>query len=108
MSRWFQQLQQELIRTIWVKVPTKLEMTTEEDSRIPFVHGRAGHVAVTWKELTLVWGGCEYGGTGNQYWDPAEVTIHFEVSFSSFDQVYRVRSLLKATYVLIIILRASG
>lgn len=83
-------------------------MTTEEDSRIPFVHGRAGHVAVTWKELTLVWGGCEYGGTGNQYWDPAEVTIHFEVSFSSFDQVYRARSLLKATYVLIIILRASG
>ena len=60
-------------------------MTTEEDSRIPFVHGRAGHVAVTWKELTLVWGGCEYGeaGTGNEYWDPTEVTFHFEVSFFS-------------------------
>ena len=50
-----------------------------EQSRLPFVHRRAGHVAVTWKEITIIWGGCEYGGGDNEYWDPAEVTFHFEV-----------------------------
>ena len=55
-----------------------LEMESEQ-SRLPFVHRRAGHVAVTWKEITIIWGGCEYGGGDNEYWDPAEVTFHFEV-----------------------------
>ena len=53
-----------------------------ENSRLPFVHRRAGHVAVTWREVTIVWGGCEYGpdeNVHNEYWDPAEVTFHFEV-----------------------------
>ena len=51
------------------------------DTRLPFVHRRAGHVAVTWKEFTIVWGGCEYAesSSGNEYWDPAEVILHFEV-----------------------------
>ena len=55
---------------------------TSEDSRLPFVHRRAGHVAVTWKEVIIVWGGCEWGEAGapaDEYWDPAEVSFHFEV-----------------------------
>ena len=54
---------------------------TSEDSKLSFVHRRAGHVAVTWEGLTIVWGGCEYGKTGarNEYWAPNEVLCHFEV-----------------------------
>lgn len=50
---------------------------------MPFVHNRVGHVAVTWNELTLIWGGynsCsdDDDSSTSKYWDPGTVYYHFE------------------------------
>ena len=69
------------------------------NSKLPFVHRRAGHVAVTWREITIVWGGCEYGpeeNVHNEYWDPAEVAFHFEVGIVHFIRQF-IRILYECT-----------
>ena len=44
----------------------------ESGSLLPFVHNRGGHVAVTWKDVTIIWGGMNNEG----FYDPDTLYCH--------------------------------
>ena len=47
-------------------------------SRLPFVHNRSSHVAVTWKDLVIIWGGTADEHRWPSEFDPNAVYCHMD------------------------------